>query len=171
MGYQSVSQYKSEEKNYVKLSVAGNQINNTFNISLDQNNSEQSATTMIYPDGTSGQYKIGELNFMDGAQKISVLLKVPAQEGLIELKEGNKNFDLRISMGDISLQPQSISVNVEEFIIDKIMGMSASYVKGSFEGIAIYKHTQNNKEMEEPYMVSGDFQYMSPRYRPKKNNR
>jgi hypothetical protein len=159
---------KEDQKTFVKFSVSGNQINNTFNITGDKDNSSQNVTAMIFPDGTSGEYKIAELSFMDLSQEMSVLLKVPAKSGLIELKEGNPTFKLGISIGDISLKAQSVSVNVEEVVIDKIMRMKASYVKGSFEGIAIYKYTKDNKEVEEPYMVSGNFQFMSPRYKPKK---
>lgn len=160
--------FNDEDLNYVKFSISGNQINNTFNIKGDKNNANQNVTAMIFPDGNSGQYKIAELSYMDLAQKMSVLLKVPAKKGLIELKEGNPTFNLDISIDDINLKAQSVSVNVEEVVIDKIMRMKASFVKGSFEGIAIHKYTKNNKEVEEPYMVSGNFQFQSPRYKPKK---
>jgi len=160
--------FNTEDLSYVKLSISGNQINNTFSIKGDQNNANQNVTALIFPDGNSGQYKIAELSYMDLAQKMSVLLKVPAKKGLIELKEGNPTFNLGISIGDISLKAQSVSVNVEEVVIDKIMRMKASYVKGSFEGIAIYTYTKDNKEIKEPYMVSGDFKFQSPRYKPKK---
>jgi hypothetical protein len=157
-----------EDKTYVKFRVSGNQINNTFSIKGDQNNANQNVTAMIFPDGNSGEYKIAELSFMDLRQEMSVLFTIPAKSGLIELKEGNPTFKLVISIGDIALKAQSVSVNVEEVVIDKIMRMKASYVKGSFEGIAIHKYTKNNREVEEPYMVSGKFQFMSPRYKPKK---
>ena len=159
---------KEDQKTFVKFSVSGNQINNTFNIAGDKDNSSQNVTAMIFPDGTSGEYKIAELSFMDLSQEMSVLLKVPAKSGLIELKEGNSTFNLDISIDDISLKAQSVSVNVEEVVIDKIVRMKASYVKGSFEGIAIYTYTKDNKEIKEPYMVSGNFQFQSPRYKPKK---
>ena len=159
---------KEDQKTYINFSVSGNQINNTFSITGDQNNSSQNVTAMIFPDGNSGEYKIAELAFMDAAQEMSILLKVPAQKGLIELKEGNPTFKLGISIGDISLKAQSISVNVETVVIDKIMKMKASYVKGSFEGVAIHTYTKDGKTFEEPYLVSGDFQFMSPRYKPKK---
>jgi hypothetical protein len=168
----SLSAYKvqdkqEEEKTYVKFSVSGNQINNTFNISGDKNNSSQNVTAMIFPDGTSGEHKLAELSYMDGAQEMSVYLKIPAKSGLIEIKEDNQKFRFSISIGDMNLKAQSVSVNTEDVIIDKMMRMNASYAKGSFEGVFIHEYTKDGKEMKEPYLISGNFQFMSPRYKPK----
>lgn len=159
-----------EAKTYVKYSVSGNQINNTFNISGDQDNSSQNVTAMIFPDGNSGEYKIAELSYMDLAQEMSVYFKIPAKSGLIELKEENSTFSFSISIGDINLKAQSVSVNTEDVVIDKIMRMKASYVKGSFEGVFIHEYTKDNKTYKEPHLVSGNFQFMSSRYKLKKNN-
>lgn len=160
----------TEEGIFVNFSVSGNQVNNTFNITGDQNNSNQNVYNMIYPDGTSGEYKIVELAYMDGEQEMSVNLKIPAQKGIIELKKGNEKFSMSISIGDISLKAQSVSVNLEEIVIDKLIGMKASYLKGSFEGVAIYEYNLNNKEIKEPHLISGSFQFKSPRYKIKKHN-
>ena len=155
----------TEEGNFINFSVSGNQVNNTFTITGDQNNSNQNVYNLIYPDGNSGEYKIVELAYMDSEQEMSVNFKIPAQKGIIELKEANKKFSLAISIGDISLNAQSVSVNVEEIVIDKLMGMKASYIKGSFEGIAIYEYNVNNEEIKEPYMINGSFQLIAPRYK------
>ncbi|HEY9114673.1 MAG TPA: hypothetical protein VIN10_08220 [Bacteroidales bacterium] len=168
----SLSAYKvqdkqEEEKTYVKFSVSGNQINNTFDISGDQDNSSQNVTAMIFPDGTSGENKLVELSYMDGAQNMSVYLKTPAKSGLVEIKEANPKYSFSISIGDINLKAQSVSVNTEDVIIDKMMQMTASYVKGSFEGVFIYEYTKGSEEIKEPYLISGNFQFMSPRYKPK----
>ena len=160
----------SEERVFINFSVSGNQLNNTYNITGDQNNSNQNVYNMIYPDGTSGEHKIIELAYMDGEHETSVNMKIPAQKGIIELKEGNKKFNMVMSIGDISLKAQSVSLNLEEIVIDKMMGMTASYLKGSFEGVAIYEYHQNNEEIKEPHLISGSFQFMSPRYKPKKQN-
>ena len=160
----------AEEGNFINFSVSGNQVNNTFNITGDQNNSNQNVYNLIYPDGNSGEYKIVELAYMDSEQEMSVNFKIPAQTGMIELKEANKKFSLAISIGDISLKAQSVSVNLEEIDIDKLMGMKASYLKGSFEGVAIYEYNQNNEEIKEPHLISGSFQFIAPRYKPKKQN-
>lgn len=158
----------SEEKTNIKFSVSGNEINNTFSILGDQDNSSQNVTAMIFPDGTSGEYKIAELSYMDGDQEMSVYLKIPASSGLIEIKEANPKFSFGISIGDISLKAQSVSVNTEEVVIDKMMRMTASYAKGSFEGVFIHEYNKNGKTFKEPYLVSGNFQFMSPRYKTKK---
>ncbi len=157
-----------EVKTYVKFSVSGNQINNTFNISGDQNNSSQNVTAMIFPDGNSGEYKIAELSFMDGSQEMSVYFKIPAKSSLVEIKETNPKLNFSISVGDINLEAQSVSVNTKEVVIDKIMRMKASYVKGSFEGVFIHEYIKNSTTYKDSYLVSGDFQFMSPRYKPKK---
>ena len=158
---------KDEDKTYVKFSISGNQINNTFSIKGDLNNANQNVTAMIFPDGTSGENKIAELSFMDLQQEMSTYLKIPAKSGLIELKEANPKFSFSISIGDISLKAQSVSVNTEDLVIDKIMRMKASYVKGSFEGVFIHEFIKDNEEFKEPYLVSGNFQFMSPRYKHK----
>lgn len=161
----------TEEKTYVTFSVSGNEINNTFNISGDQNNSNQNVTAMIYPDGNSGEHKLAELAYMDGDQEMSVLFKIPAKESLVEIKEGNPTLNFSISIGDINLKAQSVSVNTEEVVIDKIMRMTASYAKGSFEGVFIHEYIKGNETFKDPYLVSGNFQFMSPRYRPKKEKK
>ena len=157
-----------EVKTYVKFSVSGNQINNTFNISGDKDNSSQNVTAMIFPDGNSGQYKIAELSYMDAGQEMSVYFKIPAKSSLVEIKDTNPKLNFSISIGDIYLEAQSVSVNTEDVVIDKIMRMKASYVKGSFEGVFIHEYTKNNTAYKEPYLISGDFQFMSSRYKPKK---
>ncbi len=167
---QSFTNTINEERVFINFSVSGNQLNNTFNITGDQDNSNQNVYNLIYPDGTSGDYKIVELAFMDSEQETSVNLKIPAQKGIIELKEANEKFNMVMSIGDISLKAQSVSVNLEEIVIDKMMGMKASYLKGSFEGVAIYEYNQNNEEIKEPYLINGSFQFMSPRYKPTKQN-
>jgi hypothetical protein len=157
-----------EAKTYIKFSISGNQINNTFNISGDQNNASQNVTAMIFPDGNSGEYKMAEMAYGDVSKEMSAYFKIPAKSGLIEIKEGNPKFSFSISIGDIILKAQSVSVNTEDVVIDKIMRMTASYVKGSFEGVFIHEYTKDSKTYKEPYLVSGNFQFMSPRYKPKK---
>ncbi|MEZ4796558.1 MAG: hypothetical protein R2785_05260 [Flavobacteriaceae bacterium] len=163
----SQEQKVSSQNTFIEIQVSGNQIKESVSISGDLNNSKQNVTALIFPDGNSGQYKLTELTFLDASQEISVQIIVPAQKGLIELKEGNPKYKLNINVGDISLKAQSVSVTIEEVVIDKIMKMKASYIKGSFEGIAIHKFTENGKQITEPYMVSGNFQFTSPRYKPK----
>jgi hypothetical protein len=157
-----------EVKTYVKFSVSSNQINNTFNISGDQNNSSQNVTAMIFPDGNSGEYKIAELSFMDASQEMSVYFKIPAKSSLVEIKDTNPELNFSISIGNVNLEAQSVSVNVDDVVIDKIMRMKASYAKGSFEGIFFHEYTKNNTTYKEPYLISGDFQFISPRYKPKR---
>lgn len=158
----------NEEKTYFKFSVSGNQINNTFSILGDQNNSSQNVTAMIFPDGNSGEYKMAELAYGDIIQETSAYFKIPAKSGLIELKEGNPKYSFSITIGDINLKAQSVSVNTEEVVIDNMMRMKASYAKGSFEGVFIHEYIENSETFKVPYLVSGNFQFMSPRYKPKK---
>lgn len=156
------------EKSYVKFSVSGKEINGTFNISGDQNNSSQNVTTMVYSDDASGEYKLADLAYMDGGQEMSVHLIIPAKKSLVEIKDINSKLRFSISIGDINLIAQSVSVNTENFVIDKVMQMTASYVKGSFEGVFIHEHIKDGVSYEDPYLVSGNFQIMSPRYKPRK---
>lgn len=71
-------------------------------------------------------------------------------------------------MDVINLEAQSVFVNTEDAVIDNFMRMKTSYVKGSFEGIFIHEYTKNNTIYKEHYLISGDFQFMSPRFKPKR---
>ncbi|MEZ4917442.1 MAG: hypothetical protein R2836_10720 [Chitinophagales bacterium] len=149
---------------YVSYSLTGPQVNGTFRVEVDTETKKNHVTNMVYSDATDGQYKITEIDFMDIENEGGVYFKIPAQIGLIELTEMNRDkFAFGIVNDDVTLKARSVSFNIEEVVEDKYMKMRLSFIKGKFEGIMEYKYEDNGEKVE-TYTIHGSFQYISPLY-------
>ncbi|MEM5566956.1 hypothetical protein WNY78_17675 [Psychroserpens sp. AS72] len=150
----------SQQGTYINYSVAGNQINNTFNIVIeDLNNTNVTAYGNIYPEDESANLKSALVLFVDQNQRINVGMSIPARTGLVEILDGHPTFDLLFGFEDVGMEAKSISVNVEEIEHNDIYVI---HIKGTFEGIAVDVHEENGIEIEETYIVNGEFQYNVP---------
>ena len=149
-----------QQGTYVNYSVAGNQINDTFNIVVnDLNNTDIIAIANVYPESDSPSLKKAVVIFMNSAQAINVSLSIPARLGLVEVLDDHPDFDLLFGFEPLGLEAKSISVEVQAIERNDIY---ITHIKGTFNGIAVYKDTVNGDEVEESYIVNGDFEYNAP---------
>lgn len=76
----------------------------------------------------------------------------------MEILDDHPDFDMTFAFYDqlVELEAKSISVNDQEIEHNDIF---VSHIKGTFEGIAVYKHIVNGDEIEEPHIVDGEFEY------------
>lgn len=158
------AQQRDTLASYIQFSLSGVQINGVYSIDIAEGDTKKQVTNMVYPDAADGKHKIAEIDYKDVENKGSAFLKMPAQEGLVELTEMNRDkFAFGIFWDDKSLKARSVSFHVLEVVEDKIMKMRLSLIKGRFEGVMEYKF-QKDGERVETYTVHGTFQYISPAY-------
>ena len=70
---------EEQRSTYINYSVAGNQVNNTFNIVVeDTNNTNIMASTIIYPESDSETLKAAGISYLDYSQLIGVAISIPA---------------------------------------------------------------------------------------------
>ncbi|MCK7590767.1 hypothetical protein M0G43_09290 [Subsaxibacter sp. CAU 1640] len=144
---------------FVNYSVSGNSKNGTFNITDDENSAGQNVYGLIAPNA-DGNAVIVE--YLDGNQLMSVSFAAPAVVGTYEITD-NSPYGYNIGFGfeDISLQASAVSINITAI---EFNGVVLEHIKGSFTGTAMYTHTINGDEVEEPHLVDGTFEYNAPSF-------
>jgi|GEM_PF-6816979 len=152
---------------YISYSLTGPEINGVFRVEVDTEANKNNVTNIVYPDAANGQHKITEIDFMDIENEGGAFMRIPAQTGLIELTEINRDkFAFGIFNDGKSLKARSVSFNIEEVVENKMMKMRLSLIKGKFEGIMEYIYEDNGEKVE-TYTVYGTFQYISSLYKKK----
>ncbi|WCO02804.1 hypothetical protein [Psychroserpens ponticola] len=146
-----------QQDTYTNYSVAGNQVNGTYNIVVeDLNNPSILAFANVYPESNSQTLKIAGMGFVDTTHMLNVGMSIPARTGLVEILDDHPDFDLGFGFEDVGLEAKSISVNVLEI---ERNDNYVIHIKGTFNGIAVYKHTVNGDEIEETHIIDGEFEY------------
>ncbi|SDI08484.1 hypothetical protein SAMN04489796_1076 [Winogradskyella thalassocola] len=144
---------------YINYSVTGNQVNNTFNIVTDIfSNPSVIAVANIFPESNSQTLKKAVIVYNDINQSINASLSIPARTGLTEVLDGHTDFDLLFGFSDLELGLEAKSISVEVLQIEH-NDIYATSIKGSFQGIAVDKVNINGDEIEETYIVDGEFEY------------
>lgn len=149
-----------QQDTYINYSVVGNQVNGTYNIVVeDLNNPNVLAFANVYPESNSQTLKIAGMGFVDTSQMLNVGMSIPARTGLVEILDGHPDFDLGFGFEQVGLEAKSISVSVLEIEHNDIYVI---HIKGTFNGIAVYKHIVNGDEIEETHILDGEFEYNIP---------
>ncbi|WP_418639283.1 hypothetical protein [Winogradskyella sp.] len=153
------SNNSSQQLIYINYSVTGNQVNDTFNIVTD-NISDPSviAVANIFPESNSQTLKKAVIVYNDINQSINASLSIPARTGLTEVLDGHTDFDLLFGFNDLELGLEAKSISVEVLQIEH-NDIYVTSIKGSFQGIAVDKVNINGDEIEETYIVDGEFEY------------
>ncbi|WP_189702616.1 hypothetical protein [Subsaximicrobium wynnwilliamsii] len=150
-----------QQSTYINYSVAGNQVNDTFNITVEGiSNPNITAVANVFPESDSPTLKKALIVFLNSGM-LGVTMSIPARTGLVEILDDHPHFDMSFVFFDeqVELQANSISVEVQEIERNDIF---ITHIKGNFEGIAVYKHIVNGDEVEEPHIVDGEFEYYVP---------
>lgn len=150
-----------QQSTYINYSVAGNQVNDTFNITVEGiSNPNITALANVFPESDSPTLKKALIVFLNSGM-IAVTMSIPARTGLVEILDDHPDFDMSFVFFDeqVELQANSISVEVQEIERNDIF---ITHIKGNFEGIAVYKHMVNGAEVEETHIVDGEFEYNIP---------